>query len=75
MAAYCYALAKITRWGFHEIMEEIPIAAGLQIINAEAEANGFPRYWRIQKASPESLSAINDALDTVKARRSLTLAP
>jgi hypothetical protein len=62
MANYCHTLAKITRWGFYEIMDDVPIAAGLQIINAEAMQSGSTRYWRTAKASAESLAIIDQAL-------------
>jgi len=42
-------------------MEEIPIAAGLQIINAEVVANGARRYWRSEDASFDSVRVIEDA--------------
>jgi len=35
----------VTGWAFREIMEELPIAAGLQIINAEMMSRGIARCW------------------------------
>jgi hypothetical protein len=43
-------------------MDEVPISAGLQIINAEAMQSGAIRYWRTVEASAESIALIDHAL-------------
>jgi hypothetical protein len=37
-------LAAATGWGFREIMEDVPLAGGLQIIDAECLKNGTFRF-------------------------------
>lgn len=64
MAGYCYRLAKITGWGYREIMEELPFGAGLQMIFCDDAAHGRRRRWtRNNKAvSVDALSAIERAM-------------
>ena len=38
-----HQLAKATGWGYNEIMDEVPLALGLQIIDAECLSNGIMR--------------------------------
>jgi hypothetical protein len=40
LAGYCYRIAKITGWGYREIMEELPFGAGLQMIFCDDAAHG-----------------------------------
>jgi hypothetical protein len=39
-------IASVTGWGYREIMEEVPIFAGLQIIDADLYVKGIHRYYR-----------------------------
>ena len=54
---------RITRWGYREIMEELPFAAGLQMIHADDYQNGVERRWtRNERAgSFDSLAIIEEA--------------
>ena len=45
LSSYVYRLASVTGWGFHQIMWEIPYAAGLQILDADSFARGIPRVY------------------------------
>ena len=38
-----HQLAKATGWGYNEIMDEVPLALGLQIIDAECLRKGIMR--------------------------------
>ena len=40
-----YRLAKITGWGFQEILSELPFSAGLQLLHADSWAHGQQKYW------------------------------
>ena len=59
-----YRIAKITGWGFREILEDLPFAAGLQIIHADDAAHGRKRAWsRNNRATDfDSVAAIDEAL-------------
>jgi hypothetical protein len=46
-------------------MEEIPFAAGLQIIDAEHYSNGIPRVYRNSTNSFDSEALINEAFKNV----------
>jgi hypothetical protein len=56
-------LASITGWGFHACMWQIPFAAGLQILDADAFQHGVPRLYlrRNPNADFDSLAAIESA--------------
>jgi hypothetical protein len=56
-------LASITGWGFQQIMWEVPFAAGLQILDADAFQHGVPRLYlrRYPNADFDSLAAIESA--------------
>jgi hypothetical protein len=45
LASYAFHIASITGWGYHEIMDEIPLAAGLQIIDADLYSKGVERVY------------------------------
>ena len=55
---------KITGWGFREIMEELPFAAGLQLLHADDYANGRHSAWANNNASVnvDALATIEDTL-------------
>lgn len=63
LAAYVYRIAKITGWGYREILEELPFGAGLQIIHADDYAHGRRRDWarNSRKVDFDSLAAIDAA--------------
>lgn len=63
LAGYALRIAKVTGWGYREIMEDLPFAAGLQIIHADDYSKGIERTWtRNQRAgSFDSLALIEDA--------------
>ena len=56
-------IAKITGWGYREILEDLPFAAGLQIIHADDAAHGRKRTWtrNSRKVDFDSLAAIDAA--------------
>ena len=56
-----YHIAKVTGWGFSEIMEELPLSAGMQIIDADLYANGIERVYRSTGPDFDSLRTIEDA--------------
>ena len=55
---------KITGWGFREIMEELPFAAGLQLLHADDYVNGRHSAWANNNASVDvdALATIEDTL-------------
>ena len=61
---YAYRLVKITSWGFREIMEELPFAAGLQLLHADDYVNGRHSAWANNTASVnvDALATIEDTL-------------
>jgi len=63
LAGYALRIAKVTGWGFREIMEDLPFAAGLQIIHAEDYSNGRERTWCSDEraASFDSMASIEAA--------------
>lgn len=63
LAGYALRIAKVTGWGYREIMEELPFAAGLQIIHADDYSKGIERRWcRDERAdSFDSLAIIEEA--------------
>ena len=63
LAGYVYRIAKITGWGYREILEDLPFAAGLQIIHADDAAHGRRRTWtrNSRKVDFDSLAAIDAA--------------
>jgi len=61
-------IASITGWGFREITEELPISAGLQIIDAELYANDIPRVYTRNAPSFDSLSLIDEAIKKLHRR-------
>lgn len=62
-----HQLARATGWGYREIMEEIPLAAGLQIIDADMLAQGIMRH-RLQDEQTDfdSLRVIEEAFAKMK---------
>ena len=58
---------KITGWGFREILEDLPFAAGLQILHADDFAHGRKRVWgRNNRATDfDSLAAIEAAFENL----------
>jgi hypothetical protein len=60
-----WRLASLTGWGYFEIMEEIPFAAGLQIIDAEHYSNGIPRVYRNSTNSFDSQRLIDETFSKV----------
>ena len=65
LAGYAWRIASITGWGYREIMEDLPFAAGLQILHAEDYAHNRQRIWSRNKALSEfdSLQLIEDAFE------------
>lgn len=61
-------IASITGWGFREIMEELPLSAGLQIIDAELYANDIQRVYVRNKPSFDSLALIDEAIKKLHPR-------
>lgn len=63
LAAYVYRIAKITGWGYREILEDLPFGAGLQIIHTDDFAHGRRRTWsrNSRKVDFDSLAAIDAA--------------
>ena len=55
---------KITGWGFREILEELPFAAGLQLIHAEDFASGREKEWAFNESPTDvdSLAMLDAAL-------------
>jgi hypothetical protein len=52
----------VTGWGFTEIMETLPLSAGLQIIDADLCAKGIERVYQRanDKADFDSLQMMNE---------------
>lgn len=63
LAGYALRIAKATGWGYLEIMEELPFAAGLQIIHADDYSNGRERRW-----SRNNRAGSFDSLATIEER-------
>jgi hypothetical protein len=63
LSGYVYRIAKITGWGFREIVEELPFAAGLQLLHCDGMANGQPRVWTNTQAgnSVDALALLDEA--------------
>lgn len=64
LAGYVARVARASGgWGFREIMEDLPFAAGLQIIHADDYANGVERQWTNDSRRPsfDSLATIEAA--------------
>ena len=63
LAGYALRIAKVTGWGYREIMEELPFAAGLQIIHADDYSKGIERTWTRNECagSFDSLAIIEEA--------------
>jgi hypothetical protein len=51
----------VTGWAFREIMEDIPIAAGLQIIDADLFSKGINRMWTSGGSCFDSATVIDEA--------------
>lgn len=47
-------------------MDELPIAAGFQIIDADLYAKDIPRMYRDQGIDFDSLATINEAIEKAK---------
>jgi len=58
----------VTGWAFREIMEELPIAAGLQIINAELMSRGITRCWAGGSSHFDSSAVIDEAFKKLQQR-------
>jgi len=58
----------VTGWAFREIMEELPIAAGLQIINAELMTRGVCRVWANSSSRFDSGVVIDEAFKKLEKR-------
>jgi hypothetical protein len=58
----------VTGWAFREIMEELPIAAGLQIINAEMMSRGVCRVWANSSSHFDSATVIDEAFKKLEKR-------
>lgn len=60
----------MTGWAFREIMEELPLAAGLQIIDADLYAKGIERVYSKsnERADFDSLHLIDERLKNLKRR-------
>jgi hypothetical protein len=56
-----YRLASVTGWGFHQIMWEVPYAAGLQILDADSFARGIPRVY-----VRDNPAAVFDSLEVIE---------
>jgi hypothetical protein len=63
LAGYVWRIASITGWGYREIVEELPFAAGLQIIHADDYAHGRARTWERNRRRQDfdSLAIVEDA--------------
>tara|TARA_R110002167_G_scaffold119792_1_gene297354 strand:+ start:150 stop:344 length:195 start_codon:yes stop_codon:yes gene_type:complete len=60
-------LAAATGWGYTEIMEEVPISAGMQIIDAELLTKGIIRHrWADETPDFDSRSMVEDAFTNLK---------
>ena len=46
-----YQVAKLTGWGYRQIMWEIPFTAGLQLLHAESFAHGITKRWKRNNTS------------------------
>ena len=59
-----YRLATLTGWGFVHILEELPFAAGLQLLQADDYTKGIHRPWSRNNASVDvdALATIEDTL-------------
>jgi hypothetical protein len=44
-------LVKLTGWGFSHILEELPFAVGLQLLQADDYTNGIHRPWSRDNAA------------------------
>lgn len=68
LAGYAWRIASITGWGYREIMEDLPFAAGLQILYAEDYAHGRRRVWSRDKAVSafDSMSLIENAFSKLE---------
>jgi hypothetical protein len=64
LSGYVYRIAKITGWGFREIVEELPFAAGLQLLHCDGMASGQTRVWTNAQASNsvDALALLDDVL-------------
>jgi hypothetical protein len=64
LSGYVYRIAKITGWGFREIVEELPFAAGLQLLHCDGMASGQTRVWTNAQAgnSVDALALLDDVL-------------
>lgn len=56
-----YHIASVTGWGFVEIMEELPVSAGLQIMDADLYSKGIQRLYRSTGPDFDSVRLIDDA--------------
>lgn len=58
----------VTGWGYREIMEDVPFAAGLQIIDSDLVSKGIPRiYGRTSnRINFDGLADIEAAFEKIK---------
>jgi len=55
-----HQLAQATGWGYNEIMDEVPIALGLQIIDAQCLKDGIMRE---RTSSFDEMESADDIID------------
>jgi len=60
-------IASVTGWAFRDIME-MPIAAGLQIIDADLYSKGINRVYSRTSTPFDSLSLIDKAFEKLTKR-------
>jgi hypothetical protein len=60
VAAYVHQLAAATGWGYNEIMDEVPLSLGLQIIDAQCLKEGVMRERIDVNQQTESAEEIID---------------
>jgi hypothetical protein len=55
-----HQLAQATGWGYNEIMDEVPLALGLQIIDAQCLKDGIMRE---RMTSFDEMESADDIID------------
>ncbi len=69
MCWYVHRLATITRWAYDEILWNLPLSAGLQIIDAELFKENIPRVYVSLTSEIDALSIIDKALNEISIRQ------
>jgi hypothetical protein len=71
LASYVYHIASVTGWGYREITEVLPLAAGMQIIDADLYAKGIQRIYSRDnaKANFDSLRLIDERFSKLQLRQ------